>query len=151
MRTLHKEETVSIASLSDLEAYVGEFVGRIGPHALVLLSGPLGAGKTQFVRYFAGALGVLDVSSPSFALHNEYVLPDTTIDHVDLYRLGDEMDLESMGFWDLFEKDHGYILVEWADRIDKNMFPLQWPVVEVQIIADRKVGDTRILQVRHFA
>lgn len=151
MRSLHKEETVSIGSLGELKIYVEELTGHLEDRHVLLLSGPLGAGKTQLVRFFVQACGAEDVSSPSFALHNEYVVPGGIIDHVDLYRLEDEQDLESMGFWDLFAKESGYILIEWADRLNINDLPPNWPILEIEILASAKHSEQRILKVRHYA
>lgn len=87
---------------------------------VVLLHGDLGAGKTTLAKGIASALGIGDVvSSPSFALVNEY---DTTSDavsrlfHLDLYRLADESDLASIGFDDLVASGNGAVLIEWPER-----------------------------------
>jgi tRNA threonylcarbamoyladenosine biosynthesis protein TsaE len=82
--------------------------------AVVLLSGPLGAGKTAFVRGLVEGLGGNpdDVSSPTFAIVQEYGGP-VTVQHVDLYRLKpeevDDLALEDLG-------DGCVTAVEWPDR-----------------------------------
>lgn len=83
------------------------------------LVGPLGAGKTAFVQGLATGLG-LDaraVASPSFVIASEYPLSEgRRLAHVDLYRVGDEDELELAGFADLARR--GTVLaVEWADRV----------------------------------
>jgi tRNA threonylcarbamoyladenosine biosynthesis protein TsaE len=85
---------------------------------VVALVGPLGAGKTQFVRAVAEGLGVADgrvVSSPTFVLIQEYEarLP---IYHFDAYRLRGPADFADLGVHEYFEGD-GVCLVEWADRV----------------------------------
>jgi tRNA threonylcarbamoyladenosine biosynthesis protein TsaE len=100
-------------------------LGRtIGEDGLVIgLIGPLGAGKTVFVKGLAEGLGIEPsaVSSPTFVIAQQYPLPreetprPDVLHHVDLYRLETESELEAMGFSDLF--DPGSVLaVEWADR-----------------------------------
>ena len=66
-----------------------ELAGTLGPGAIVLLSGDLGAGKTAFIRGMAAGLGIdpLEVSSPTFTLIHEYRGGRLQLHHVDLYRL----------------------------------------------------------------
>jgi tRNA threonylcarbamoyladenosine biosynthesis protein TsaE len=88
--------------------------GRLGPGAVVLLQGPLGAGKTAFVRGLAEGLGCDPgaVSSPTFTIIQEYT-GRLTVQHVDLYRLG-PAEVEDLGLDDLIA---GQVLaVEWPDR-----------------------------------
>jgi tRNA threonylcarbamoyladenosine biosynthesis protein TsaE len=91
--------------------------GLLFPGAVVALVGPLGAGKTHFVRAVVEGLGGdgRHVSSPTFALIHEYParLP---VYHFDTYRLPDEAAFADLGVAEYFEGD-GVCLVEWADRV----------------------------------
>lgn len=85
----------------------------------IALCGPLGAGKTCFVRGLARGLGVPPddpVSSPTFVLVHEHV-GRLTLVHVDLYRLDGQDDLESLGVEDRLAEDRSVLAAEWADRI----------------------------------
>ena len=87
---------------------------------LLLLSGTLGAGKTQLVKGIAHGLGCRDaVTSPTFVLVNEYVADRAhnaaPVYHIDLYRLGRVSDLESIGLSELIAGD-GIVLIEWPER-----------------------------------
>ncbi len=86
---------------------------------IILLWGPLGAGKTLFVQGLCGALGMADgdVVSPTFTLVNTYTGP-LTVHHLDLYRLGPDDDLHDLGLDAILEEvDAGgaVLLVEWPD------------------------------------
>ena len=99
----------------------GRELGRsIGVDGLVIaLVGPLGAGKTVFVKGLAEGLGIDPrvVSSPTFVIAQQYRRPDAAelLHHVDLYRLDSEDELESIGFYDMFTPG-AVLAVEWADR-----------------------------------
>jgi tRNA threonylcarbamoyladenosine biosynthesis protein TsaE len=83
---------------------------------VVLLYGPLGAGKTAFVRGMARGLGAspLDVSSPTFTLIQEYAAERATLFHVDLYRL-EANEVDDLGLEELVS-GNGIVAIEWAER-----------------------------------
>jgi len=104
--------------------------GGSGP-VVVALIGPLGAGKTEWVKGLAEGLGVAaeSVTSPTFVIASEY--PGARpLAHVDFYRLESEGELEAAGFVDLLDPDR-VVAVEWADR-----FPDAHPEerIEVRIV-----------------
>jgi tRNA threonylcarbamoyladenosine biosynthesis protein TsaE len=101
-----------------------------------MLDGPLGAGKTVFVKGLASALDIdpEEVTSPSFTLVNPYVgrLP---LLHIDLYRLdagpaaAQAVDLE-----ELLTDERAVIVIEWAERIES--YPLSASVWRIRITGD---------------
>lgn len=99
----------------------GRELGRsIGADGLAIaLVGPLGAGKTVFVKGLAEGLGVDPrvVSSPTFVIAQQYVVPEgpDVLHHIDLYRLESEDELESIGFYDMLVPG-AVLAAEWADR-----------------------------------
>lgn len=106
------EETRAIAR------ELGRAIGADG--AVLALIGPLGAGKTVFVKGLAEGLGLdpRGVSSPTFVIAQQYPLPEEgpeVLHHVDLYRLEDEEELVNIGFEDMLAPG-GVLAVEWADR-----------------------------------
>jgi tRNA threonylcarbamoyladenosine biosynthesis protein TsaE len=87
---------------------------RLQPGSVVLLAGPLGAGKTAMVRGLAAGLGcdAGRVSSPTFTIVQEYRGP-MVLQHVDLYRL-DATEAEDLGLEEL--QGDSVVAVEWPDR-----------------------------------
>ena len=84
--------------------------------AFVELHGPLGAGKTTFVRHLLHALGVQGrVKSPTYALMEAYELPGLAVRHFDFYRFNDPQEWEDAGFRDVFAAP-GLKLVEWPEQ-----------------------------------
>ncbi|MGE3975351.1 MAG: tRNA (adenosine(37)-N6)-threonylcarbamoyltransferase complex ATPase subunit type 1 TsaE [Bdellovibrionales bacterium] len=90
---------------------------------VVLLNGVVGAGKTQLVRTVVEHLGGRWVSSPSFAIHQRYAVVKHFVDHVDLYRLVNDADLDSTGFWDLFDHRDSVLFIEWSERLPDSVWP----------------------------
>jgi tRNA threonylcarbamoyladenosine biosynthesis protein TsaE len=94
---------------------VGRALGQtLAPGAAVLLSGPLGAGKTAFARGLAEGLGCDpdEVSSPTFTIVQEY-RGRTRLQHVDLYRLS-PLEVDDLALEDLWEDS--VLAVEWPER-----------------------------------
>ncbi|WP_407933194.1 tRNA (adenosine(37)-N6)-threonylcarbamoyltransferase complex ATPase subunit type 1 TsaE [Bdellovibrio reynosensis] len=135
---LNSERTVS--NLSELKEFWVELLPHINDRCILLMSGDVGAGKTTSVQFIAEILGMRDVQSPSFAIHLRYEnAQGRTLDHLDLYRLKDDDDLESSGFWDLFAQKNSLIIIEWANRLDFDYLPLNWQRLEVKY---EKLGET---------
>ena len=101
-------------SEAETSALGREFAARVGPGAVVLLDGPLGAGKTAFVRGLAEGLGGSGdaVSSPTFTIVQEY-RGRVLLQHVDLYRLSPK-EVDDLALEDLM--DGAVMAVEWPDR-----------------------------------
>ena len=113
---------------------VGDAIGRAArPGLVVALQGDLGAGKTVLAKGVARGLGVARwryVSSPTFTLHNVY-RGRLALHHLDLYRMGDEVDLEGSGLGEvLYGPD--VCVIEWPDRFfaglpeDRLTVRLEW-------------------------
>ncbi len=89
------------------------------PPLWVALEGPLGAGKTEFVRAFCQPLNIQEVRSPTFVLMHTYAglhrHTPVQVHHVDLYRLDHPEELWMHGLEERLQEE-AYVLVEWADR-----------------------------------
>ncbi len=117
-RTRSAEATRSLAA-----ALAG--VARQGD--VVVLSGPLGAGKTTFAQGFARGLGVEGpVTSPTFTLVRQYPCRLGELLHADVYRLEHLAEVEDLGLAELVER--GVALVEWGDVAQPALSPVAWTV-----------------------
>ena len=129
----------------DTRRWIKTFTHELKRPCVVLLSGTLGAGKTQLVRWFLEELGVNDSASPTFAIHHRYQANDGAADHVDLYRVQSDADLEASGFWDLFTQDDALVFVEWADRLPLNVWPKNWRKIEIALA---KPSDSEVRELK---
>lgn len=87
----------------------------------VALYGDLGVGKTAFVRGFTSQIAPdARVKSPTFALVNEYRGEKISVFHFDMYRIEDEDELYSIGFYDYSDRN-GICLVEWSENIEDSL------------------------------
>jgi tRNA threonylcarbamoyladenosine biosynthesis protein TsaE len=108
-----------------------ELTAALKPPALILLSGDLGAGKTTMTKGIASGLGAADeeeVTSPTFTLVHKYNR-GVRVYHVDLYRIGDFHDLETLGLEDIFA-ERAIVIVEWPNKLTLRT---DWPVVRVHL------------------
>ena len=111
-------------TLSDLEteAIAEELAAILKPGDIVALYGPLGSGKTCFVRGLARGLHLSQpVKSPSFSLINEYS-GETPLYHIDFYRLENAAEISDLGWTDYLSAG-GIVAIEWAERV-RNLLPV---------------------------
>ena len=96
----------------------------------IAMYGDLGVGKTAFVRGVASVLAPgRAVRSPTFALVNEYRGQTLSVFHFDMYRIEDEDELYSIGFYDYADR-RGVCLTEWSENIEYAL-PEQYIRVEI--------------------
>ncbi|MGN0532136.1 MAG: tRNA (adenosine(37)-N6)-threonylcarbamoyltransferase complex ATPase subunit type 1 TsaE [Eubacterium sp.] len=120
------EETIEKASQFAKTVKKGSVIGFIGG---------LGMGKTAFTTGFVKGLGIdAQVSSPTFAICNDYIGDDLRVYHFDMYRVEGWDDLYSTGYYDYVDTD-AYILAEWSENIFGAMPD------DAIIISIEKVGD----------
>lgn len=103
---------------------------------ILLLSGPLGAGKTVFVKGLAAALGIdpEEVTSPSFTLVNPYA-GKFPLFHVDLYRLNEGASAaHAVDLDELLSDERAVVVIEWAERLGR--YPLPANVWHISISGD---------------
>ena len=116
------EETQKIAS---------EFAKTLNGGEVIAFRGDLGAGKTCFTRGLAHGLGFEgSVTSPTFALINEYLGGRLPVFHFDMYRISSWDELYSSGFFEYME-ENGVIVAEWSENIE-NALPETTVYIEIE-------------------
>lgn len=116
-----------------------EIGASLKPPVLILLSGGLGAGKTTLTKGIVSGLGAAreeEVTSPTFTLVHKYEA-SARVYHVDLYRIGDFHDLETLGLEDVFS-EKAVVIVEWPDRL---ALRTDWPILRINL--EHVAEDTR--------
>lgn len=147
-RTGSRDETIAL----------GERLGRaLRAGDVLVLTGDLGAGKTQLTKGIAAGMGVKDdVTSPTFTIEMVYQGAEMPLYHFDLYRLDDPDQLEDTGIFDVLGTD-GVCSIEWGEqfaeeigdarvdvfvtRLDDEAAPGEEPPREVRLVAHDGRGE----------
>ena len=109
MHSTRPEETLAFGEQIGARLCVGAPEG-----AVVLLIGPLGAGKTVLAKGIALGLGITEqVVSPTYTIVSEYTTGRRPLHHVDLYRIEGSEQLENLGLEDIMA-GNGIVLIEWG-------------------------------------
>ena len=108
-----------------------ELAASLRPPLLVLLTGELGAGKTTLAKGIISGIGVAgeeDITSPTFTLIHTFT-GRVKVFHVDLYRVSDVHDFDTLGLEDLFAEP-AIVLIEWPERM---RLRTGWPVLRIAL------------------
>ncbi len=109
---------IRINNLDSIREAAREFISVIGDHRVFAFYGSMGAGKTTFVKAICEELGVEDViTSPTFAIINEYSGRDGVIYHFDFYRIKKLEEVYDMGYEDYFYSG-ALCFIEWPELIE---------------------------------
>jgi len=94
---------------------------KLNPQSIVLLKGPIGAGKTSFVQGIARGLSISeDITSPTFALSHHYCSGKIPLIHLDLYRLENSYSAKEVFFSEEEEalQNEAILIIEWPELIE---------------------------------
>ena len=130
------EDEFTSSSPEETFNYGHQLGARLEGGEILLLSGPLGAGKTIFVKGICAALGIdeEEVTSPSFTLVNPYA-GRLQLYHIDLYRLDEGASAaHAVDLDELLSDEHAVIVIEWAERMGP--YPLPPNVWRISISGD---------------
>lgn len=118
----------------ETESLGEKFAETLKSGDIVGFSGPLGSGKTTFIKGIVKKLCNFTATSPSFVLINEYP-GEVPVFHLDLYRLENKEDIETTGWEEYIGK--GIILIEWVEKII-NALPENLILVRIKILCNNK-------------
>ncbi len=142
----HSHE-ICVSSPEETIAFAEKIGSLLKSGDIIAYRGGLGAGKTTFTRGLALGMGLPDnVSSPTFALINEYRGRELSLFHFDMYRIMNEEALETTGFYDYMEED-GVIAVEWSENISE-LLPEKTIIIDIAVTGENErritvTGDER--------
>ena len=109
---------IKIEDLEHIHEAAREFITKMGNHKVFAFYGSMGAGKTTFTKAICEELGVEDViTSPTFAIINEYSGRDGTIFHFDFYRIKKLEEVYDMGYEDYFYSG-ALCFIEWPELVE---------------------------------
>jgi tRNA threonylcarbamoyladenosine biosynthesis protein TsaE len=131
--TTHSEqETIAIAQNLESEKF---------PKMVICLNGDLGSGKTVFAKGFAQAMGITEVTSPTFNIVKEY-FGELPLYHMDMYRV--EGNVENLGLNEYYERN-GVTIIEWAEMIE-DYLPEERLEIKFKIVDE----ETRVLVINAY-
>ena len=139
------------SKISDLSEIGDVFAEYTKNSDLLLLSGKVGAGKTEFARLIIRAkakkenLVIEEISSPTFSLIQSYDFQHCKISHIDLYRVNGELELFDLGIPDIF--DSQITLLEWPEILDTKGLSRY---VRIKIKEVKKLKESRVLKIEFF-
>ena len=141
-RTCSRDETIAL----------GERLGRaLRAGDVLVLTGDLGAGKTQLTKGVAAGLGITeDVTSPTFTIEMVYEGGRLPLYHFDLYRLDDPDQLEDTGLFDVLGAD-GVCSIEWGEQVADEIGPQRMDVFLMRLDDDAEPGQEPAREVRLVA
>lgn len=129
-----------ISTIEELQGVAEQILPNL-KHNILLLKGNLGAGKTTFTKCLLKNLGSTDeVSSPTYAIVNEYITPQGKIYHFDLYRMNSVSEVYDTGIEEYL--DHAFLcIIEWPEIYEAELAGI--PFHELSISTDE---DTRLIK-----
>ena len=137
--------------ITDLSSIAKIFAQHTQNSDLLLLTGRVGSGKTEFARLLIKAKAIQEnatieqVSSPTFSLVQSYEFQHCKIAHIDLYRVNSELELFELGIPDVF--DSQITLLEWPEILEIKNIPRY---VSIKIKETKKLTDCRDLKIEFF-
>ena len=110
--------------------------------AVIGLIGPLGAGKTTFVKAFAKQFKISKIKSPTFVITHQYKIPQRSLYHMDFYRLHNDKQLIDLDLDEILNSNN-VVLIEWIDQ-----FPFLKQHCDILITLKVKKDDKRDVSIK---
>lgn len=138
---------IIISDIKRISEAARQFVSLIGNHRVFAFYGSMGAGKTTFIKAICEELGVKDViTSPTFAIVNEYSLPlqsegdGASLFHFDFYRIKKMEEVYDMGYEEYFYSG-ALCFIEWPELIEELL-----PEDAVKVSITEQEDGTRVVE-----
>ena len=129
---------IRINKIEDWQKVVDEILPQL-QHNIFLLKGNLGAGKTTFTQFLLKKLGSNDeVSSPTYAIVNEYHSPKGKIFHFDLYRMKNIDEVYDIGMEEYL--DNAFLcIIEWPEIYEEELADFPHHEMKIENLGDERV------------
>ena len=129
-------DCIPIPSLDRINQAAARFMKEAGEVPVIAFRGEIGAGKTTFIQALCRELGVkADVTSPTFALINEYFTPNgEPVYHFDLFRMDDPAELYDLGYEEYFYSGRR-CFIEWPEKAS-GLIPPEALLAEIRVKTD---------------
>jgi len=145
---MSKAMNITIKDINHIDEAARQFISHMGNSRVFAFYGQMGAGKTTFIKAICEQLGVTDViTSPTFAIVNEYSLPvqtqgaEPSLFHFDFYRIKKLEEVYDMGYEDYFYSG-SLCFIEWPELIEELL-----PADAVRVSISEQEGGTREVRV----
>ena len=110
-----------LKNTSETISFGKDFVSNLKPKSIVILKGPIGAGKTSFVKGIGEGLCITEsITSPTFSLSNHYGSGSMHLIHMDLYRIENSVSARELFIEEEeeLETNNGLLIIEWPELIE---------------------------------
>ena len=132
--------TLTITNIDNINITVKKFISAIGENKVIAFYGKMGVGKTTFIKALCEELGVRDViTSPTFAIVNEYNASTQSIFHFDFYRIKKIEEVYDMGYEDYIYSGN-LCLIEWPELIEELL-----PEDTLRVTIEQNADNTRTI------
>ena len=128
-----------LKNTSETISFGKDFVKNLKPKSIILLKGPIGAGKTSFVQGIGQGLCIKEgITSPTFALSHHYESGSMHLIHMDLYRIENSISAKELFIEEEeeLETNKGLLIIEWPELIE----PILKTYWEIEISYANKEG-----------
>jgi len=126
---------LNASSVPDLKNIAQQIIDYAGSNRIFLFYGDMGAGKTTLIKSLCDVLGSTDnITSPTFAIVNEYVAQQGKIYHFDFYRLKNQNEALDIGSDEYFYSG-SYCFIEWPEKIP-DILPANFVKIAIEVMPD---------------
>lgn len=131
-----------ISKLEEWQTVINEILPKL-QHNILLLKGNLGAGKTTFTQFLLKNLGSTDeVSSPTYAIVNEYDTPKGNVFHFDLYRMKNINEVHDIGIEEYL--DNSFLcIIEWPEIYEEELQDFPHHKLKIETIGEERIINFR--------